>query len=432
MIVIDIALIVAGFLVAGGLYLGNWPEEQALRQAYLLLPIFLTIAFYQGTYCLRALIDARFAAMRVIISLVISAAILAFVAFYLKTSATFSRGTLTLGLLFAAIMMIGARFVVVWSVERRWHGFVRNRLLLLDDGPELNLSANKIIVAADFGLDPAATEPHDLDRLGQLLLNQDEVIVSCPPERREQWAWALKASGVHGEIISDMAHNLGALGVRHYESDDCTSLVVSSGPLPLRARVVKRIFDIIVASTALVVLSPLLVTVALLIWLGDRGPVLFVQQRTGQQNRFFSMLKFRSMKVESSDAVGVRSTAREDERVTRLGRFMRQTSIDELPQLVNVLRGEMSIVGPRPHATGSRAGDKMFWHVDARYWRRHALKPGLTGLAQVRGYRGATDEERDLSNRLQADLEYLANWSLVADIGILFRTLMVLRHDRAY
>ena len=104
----------------------------------------------------------------------------------------------------------------------------------------------------------------------------------------------------------------------------------------------------------------------------------------------------------------------------------------QLPQLVNVRRGEMSIVGPRPHATGSRAGTKMFWQVDARYWRRHALKPGLTGLAQVRGYRGATDEERDLSNRLQADLEYIANWSLATDIGILCRTLMVLRHDRAY
>ena len=93
--------------------------------------------------------------------------------------------------------------------------------------------------------------------------------------------------------------------------------------------------------------------------------------------------------------------------MTRVGRFIRRTSIDELPQLVNVLRGEMSMVGPRPHALGSQAGDKLFWRIDQAYWRRHSLKPGLTGLAQIRGFRGATDEEADLQNRLDADLEYI-------------------------
>jgi len=119
-------------------------------------------------------------------------------------------------------------------------------------------------------------------------------------------------------------------------------------------------------------------------------------------------------------------------RVTRIGRFIRSTSIDELPQLFNVVIGDMSIAGPRPHAIGSQAGDKLFWEVDQRYWLRHALKPGLTGLAQIRGLRGATESESDLASRLNSDLEYLNGWSLWRDLGIVLATARVLVHDRAF
>ncbi|NCU10859.1 MAG: sugar transferase, partial [Sphingomonadaceae bacterium] len=126
------------------------------------------------------------------------------------------------------------------------------------------------------------------------------------------------------------------------------------------------------------------------------------------------------------------SASREDNRITRIGRLIRRTSIDELPQIFNVLKGDMSIVGPRPHALGSQAGQKLFWEVDDRYWTRHALKPGLTGLAQVRGFRGATDREADLANRLDSDLEYLGSWSLWHDMRIVLETLRVLVHARAF
>jgi polysaccharide biosynthesis protein PslA len=164
----------------------------------------------------------------------------------------------------------------------------------------------------------------------------------------------------------------------------------------------------------------------------DRGPVFFIQKRLGRGNRFFRMYKFRSMRVDRSDADGTVSASRSDDRITRVGRFMRCTSIDELPQLINVLLGDMSLVGPRPHAIGSHAGDKLFWEVDPRYWQRHALKPGITGLAQVRGWRGATDTEQDLAGRLDADLEYLRGWSLWRDVRILVATARVLVHDRAF
>lgn len=271
-----------------------------------------------------------------------------------------------------------------------------------------------------------------LDRLGQFLLNQDKVVICCLKDRRAQWAAVLKAAGVRGEIVSEPAHEIGAIGIEQYDRQGRTTLVVSTGPLGLRQRATKRLLDIILSVGGLVVLTPLFLTVALLIKLEDRGPVFFVQRRFGRGNRFFRMLKFRSMREDRLDADGQVSTARDDDRITRIGKFIRATSIDELPQLLNVLRGDMSLVGPRPHALGSQAGEKLFWEVDGAYWRRHALKPGLTGLAQIRGYRGNTEREEDLTDRLQSDLEYIAGWSIGRDIGILFRTLSVLRHDRAY
>jgi lipopolysaccharide/colanic/teichoic acid biosynthesis glycosyltransferase len=182
----------------------------------------------------------------------------------------------------------------------------------------------------------------------------------------------------------------------------------------------------------LICLTPLLILTALAVRFNSPGPILFKQVRIGRGNQMFRMYKFRSMYVRELDGAGHRSTSRDDDRVTPVGRFIRRTSVDELPQLINVLKGDMSIVGPRPHALGSRAADKLFWEVDQRYWGRHATKPGLTGLAQIRGYRGATLVEDDLKNRLLADLEYLENWSIWRDIKIIFLTVRVILHRNAY
>jgi len=146
----------------------------------------------------------------------------------------------------------------------------------------------------------------------------------------------------------------------------------------------------------------------------------------------FTMLKFRTMRCEAADGDGVRSVSKDDARLTRVGRILRRTSLDELPQLINVLKGEMSIVGPRPHALGTRAGNLLLWAVAERYWDRHAIKPGLTGLAQVRGLRGATTTSSALMARLQADFEYIAGWHIGRDILIMLRTLGVLVHPNAF
>jgi len=432
MLLIDAVLFHVGFALASLAYEGVWWEDRAMLAAQTLLPLFFTIALYNASYGVTALGDWLFASRQALVALVISAGLLNFVAFYTKSNAQFSRISVTLGLLFAALLLVAFRRLVPIIVEKFWDGRIRNQLVINDGGPVFALENCTSVSAAKYELDPTSHDPFMLDRLGKLLRNQDQVVVSCPRERRQAWAFLLKSSGVYGEIVSEPAHALGAVGVNHYEGQERTTLVVSTGPLGLRARITKRGFDFAAALAGIVVLSPLLLMIALIIKLEDGGPVLFIQRRLGRGNQFFDMLKFRSMRQEKLDQDGARSTSRDDDRITRIGNFIRRTSIDELPQLINVLKGDMSIVGPRPHALGSRANSKLFWEVDGRYWKRHSLKPGLTGLAQVRGHRGATEQEKDLTDRLQSDLEYISSWSLQNDIAIVFQTVWVLRHANAY
>jgi exopolysaccharide biosynthesis polyprenyl glycosylphosphotransferase len=432
MLLADGSLFILSFALAALLWQGQWGEPRAMLAAQAMLPLFFTLALYNGTYGVEALGDWLFASRKALTALAISAALVNFLAFYAKSNDDFSRVTVTLGLLFAAIAMLATRRIVAMIIAARWGGKVSNRLVIDDGGSSFAYAGSTVIAAADYGLDPKSHDPFMLDRLGKLLRNQDNVVVSCPMDRRADWAFLLKSAGVYGEIVSEPAHELGAVGVHRYDELDRTTLVVSTGPLGLRARVAKRIFDLVVAGSALFLLSPLLIVVAALIKLEDGGPVLFVQRRLGRGNQFFEMFKFRSMREEKLDHAGARSTARDDDRITRIGAFIRRTSIDELPQLLNVIKGDMSIVGPRPHALGSRANNKFFWEVDRNYWQRHCLKPGLTGLAQVRGHRGATEVEKDLTDRLQSDLEYIAGWSLRRDIVIVLRTARVLTHENAY
>lgn len=432
MMVVDALLLHLAFALASLIYLGAWWGPSNMIAVQTLLPVFFTIALYNGSYGGRSLGDWIFATKRVLTALLVSTALVNFLAFYTKSNAEFSRVSVTLGLILSAIALVSFRRLLMMFIERFWAGRTTNQLVIDDAGPSFAVAKGETISAADYALDPTSHDPFMFDRLGKLLQNQDKVVVSCPAERRAQWAFLLKSAGIHGEIVSQPAHELGALGVQHYESQERTTLVVSNGPLKLRSRISKRLFDTAIVGGALLVLSPVLLLTALLIKLEDGGPVFFVQRRMGRGNTFFNMFKFRSMKVEKNDAEGARSTGREDDRITRIGAFIRKTSIDELPQLINVLKGDMSIVGPRPHALGSQANNKFFWEVDAQYWRRHCLKPGLTGLAQVRGHRGATEKESDLTDRLQSDLEYISGWSLRRDIEIVFKTVLVLSHENAY
>lgn len=430
LVVADTVAQFTGFGVSGWVYLGSQGLADASIQAQLVLPVFLTIALYNGAYSIATLERPFGGISRALSALGIAAAFVVFVAFYTKSSLEFSRASFTGSAILSVFMIIWARLQMRAFVRWRCGERVTNELLIIDGGPELDLPGCRQMDAAKYGLVPSLNDPAALDRIGIALKAIDRVVVSCQPERRSAWAAILKGANIDGEVLDDAVAQLGAQGARI--DGPHGFLRVSLGPLGLRMRAFKRLFDVALATAGLVLLAPLLIGVALAILLEDGGPVLFVQRRVGRANRFFSMYKFRSMRVQSSDHEGFASASRDDARITRVGRFIRRTSIDELPQLLNVLKGEMSIVGPRPHALGSQAGEKLFWEVDGRYWQRHALKPGLTGLAQIRGLRGATEFESDLSQRLNADLEYLAGWSLWRDVQIVFATLRVVVHPRAY
>lgn len=196
--------------------------------------------------------------------------------------------------------------------------------------------------------------------------------------------------------------------------------VVSAIPLSEQNRMLKRSLDVILAGIGLLLLSPLLVVVALLIKLDSRGSVLFRQRRFGQNNKVFSIYKFRTMTVVE-DGETVTQAKRNDARVTRVGRILRSSSIDELPQLINVLLGDMSIVGPRPHAI---AHDQEFEKSLDLFGLRRQVLPGLTGWAQVNGYRGETKAVSDVRGRIEHDLYYIENWSIWLDIEIIARTVV--------
>ncbi|MDP3495938.1 MAG: sugar transferase [Hyphomonadaceae bacterium] len=188
----------------------------------------------------------------------------------------------------------------------------------------------------------------------------------------------------------------------------------------------KRAFDFVMAAGAIAVLSPFLLGVWALVRIDSPGPGLFRQRRGGFQGRPFFILKFRTMRM-STDR-GIVQARKEDDRTTKLGRFLRRYSIDELPQLINVLLGDMSIVGPRPHAL---AHDRQFVTIDRRYMGRHHARPGITGLAQVSGARGLTDTRDKILERMHFDLKYVSTWSWLLDIKIIIKTAMVVLRDRA-
>jgi Undecaprenyl-phosphate glucose phosphotransferase len=268
----------------------------------------------------------------------------------------------------------------------------------IDDLRQLNVS--EVIISVDW---------HDSDKL-EVLLN---ALRALPTRVR------LVPRTNMPQIIGQAVAPIG----RHLAID------VQRQPLSPSDEMLKRMTDVGLAATGLVLLSPLLMLVALLIKLDSTGPVLFRQTRIGFNGQPFRIYKFRSMKV-MEDGPTIRQATRDDDRITRIGRILRRTSIDELPQLLNVLLGHMSLVGPRPHA---RAHDDEYSRQIDRYFFRHHVKPGITGWAQIHGSRGATHHVGDMERRVLFDLWYIDHWSLWLDFKIMFLTaIKITRMTDAY
>jgi len=427
---VDGALMAAAFLLANVAYYGRPFASYGVNSVALLFPVYLAVGLNGGAWSMQALTHGRRSAALAVQSLLFAVAVATILFFSLKIGEDFSRFVFGVGSLLSLLMIAVGRERLGEAIGRGCGWTFHRETLIADGVPAAPAGAEAVVDAEHEGLRPEMDDPIMLDRLARLLDRSERVILSCPPARREAWCRMLAGANVDVEILAPELERWGALALRRHGGR--ATLLVGCGPLGLRQRAIKRAFDLAVASGVLLLLLPLLGLIAAAIRLESPGPALFRQARMGRGNRLFTTLKFRTMRVGSSDPDGCRSASRDDDRVTRIGGLLRRTSLDELPQLFNVLKGEMSLVGPRPHALGSTAEDAPFWAIDQRYWNRHAIKPGMTGLAQVRGLRGATARRSDLTERLHADLEYLDGWSIGRDIAILALTLSVTVHRNAY
>ncbi len=210
-------------------------------------------------------------------------------------------------------------------------------------------------------------------------------------------------------------------------------LTVFDRPVSGWSRFMKDAVDRVLATVFIVLLSPIMVATWFAVRRESPGPAIFKQKRFGFNNELVEVFKFRSMYTDMGDTNAVKLVTKGDPRVTRVGRFIRKTSIDELPQLFNVLTGQLSLVGPRPHATQAKAGDDLYDQVVDGYFARHKVKPGITGWAQINGWRGETDTHEKIENRVKHDLEYIDRWSIMFDLYIIAKTpFALLKSDNAY
>lgn len=430
LLLLDMVAVSVGCMVASHLGGRDWVTPSGINLGFMIVPVYAFFAANERAYSLSTLTSLSSSLRRSFIALAITVLFVLLSGFFMSTTPVASRRSVLFGLTTTTLLLLLSRVGFHYLVSRHKSKGLVDELLVVDGVAFPALQGIARINAADAHIRPDLRDPVMINRLADCLKGVDRVVVACPPERQHAWALLLKGSNIRGEILMPQANPVGAIGLNRFGSAE--TLVVSRGPLSLRSRAQKRALDLLVTVPALIAISPLLLAVALAIKLESKGPVFFRQNRIGRSNSVFSILKFRSMRTELCDAAGGRSASRDDDRITRVGRIIRSTSIDELPQLLNVLRGDMSLVGPRPHALGSLAGDQLFWEVNEQYWVRHALKPGITGLAQIRGHRGATLQREDLEKRLQSDLEYVNDWSLWRDILILIATFKVIRHQNAF
>jgi Undecaprenyl-phosphate glucose phosphotransferase len=360
--------------------------------------------------------------------------------FILKISADYSRATVFVQGVSVMLAVLCTRTIGFSLLQRAMaSGMIDARRAILVGDPDhcLRFSARAIatgirtIRSFDFPM-VRTSAPAGPDAV-QALPDARQLVTECRPLRADDIIILTSESDVPSALalasaLSDLPVDVHVVPVgsmdlmavsRITQFGNMVTMRIFQCPLTPFNRAIKRAFDVAAAIAGLIVISPFFVIVALAIKLDSRGPVLFRQTRHGYNNEPIRVVKFRSMTVmEAGD--NFKPVTRQDPRVTRVGRFMRRTNIDELPQLFNVLVGDMSLVGPRPHPT---AQNETFAELISSFYRRHNVKPGITGWAQVNGYRGDTDTLEKMQRRLEHDLHYIENWSLLLDLKIIVMTL---------
>ncbi len=380
--------------------------------------------------------------------------ILLLIAFFTKTSDQFSRLTVTNQALFTLLWLLfchlggrnllrhyrikggNSRSVIYWGPAATACLFHQQLL----DQPHLGLrlaawfeSPSQEPTSLPLSMPPCAG---GLSEMRQWLDTNtpDQIYFSYSPNRRSSHLSMVEVIRFFGDTCLPVYYvpHWAQEGMR-FNVERIGSQLVFGLWAPAEANLdhqVKRLMDLVGSLVLLVLLSPLLLVIALLILLTSPGPILFAQDRYGFRGKRFRILKFRTMTVmEAGDQQGLVQACRQDPRVTPLGRHLRRWSLDELPQLINVLKGEMSLVGPRPHAVDH---NELYRGQISAFMQRHQFRPGMTGLAQVEGWRGETSTLESMANRIAADLRYQRDWSLRLDFKILLRTVFALFSSKAF
>ena len=427
--------------------------EAAYGNAALIACLFYAaLAEVTGCYDIDTRFSVRTGWTRVMTAWLSTGMFLMTLGFLLKVSEDFSRGWALTWFMAGAAALLGTRALgTLWMRRLKQQGVFNHRVAIFGAGSQGDRLAKYILGNDKLTIDLVGFFD---DRLPERLPERevllplygnltdlidhirrggiDQVIVALPwsAEKRLQEVVAeLAITPVRIRLAPDLAtfafsqRPVVLLG-------DLPVMTLFERPISGFDQIVKRIEDVVLTLLGMVFVVPLFAIVAIAIKLDSPGPVFFRQDREGFNNQRFKIWKFRSMRAERCEADGITQARKDDDRITRVGRILRRTSIDELPQLFNVLTGEMSLVGPRPHAPSTKAGDRIFSDVVSHYAARHKVKPGMTGWAQVHGWRGETDTEEKLLKRLEHDLYYIENWSVLLDLYILGRTVITLAFQK--
>ncbi|NEU98345.1 undecaprenyl-phosphate glucose phosphotransferase [Bradyrhizobium uaiense] len=446
----DFLLILLCYMAASALYreFMNSPTDpdNSLGAGLIVGMVFVVAAYFQGVYDNHKLLDTFWQSRKVVFTWLFALTTLAVAAFLLKSTANLSRGTIILFTGIGAVGLVTHRVVWRYCLSS---AFAKGRLI-----------DRKVILLSLRSLDFTSSRFKDLRRHGFDVVRH--FVLTVGPEQDDA-AWSEQVADVirqsraadvdeylvaidwnelpmlqklsqHLRVVPQPIRLLPDFPIADLVSrpflpvSGTVAIEIQRPPLTVFERVQKRCLDIGLASFALLMLAPLIITAALLVKLDTAGPIIFRQSRRGFNGKPFKIWKFRSMTVAENGS-NVTQATRQDKRVTRVGRFLRRTSIDELPQLWNVLRGEMSLVGPRPHAL---AHDNYYDQLISKYVYRHHMKPGLTGWAQVNGFRGETPTIDLMEKRVEYDVWYVSNWSIWLDIRIIIRTATALMYQEAY
>ncbi|MBL4892362.1 MAG: undecaprenyl-phosphate glucose phosphotransferase [Rhizobiaceae bacterium] len=436
-----------------------WPET-AIQSLYLtssVLGSFLTICFIQAMdgYQISSLRNLLSPISKVISGFVMALTFVLLVTFFTKTANEFSRLWFGLWFVFGIGFLTLFRVVVSFYVKKlSADGRLERRAVIVGGGePAAELirslesqSDNDIRICGIFDDRKDDRSPpivagypklgnvKELVKFGRMA-RIDTLIVSLPLSAENRVLQLLKRLWVLPVDIRLSAHtNKLRFRPRSYSYEGAVPFLdVFDKPIADWDAVTKRAFDLFFSVVALLLLFPVMIATAIAIRLESKGPVFFRQKRYGFNNQVLNIWKFRSMFHEMADAEAKTVVTKGDPRVTRVGRFIRKTSIDELPQLFNVLTGRLSLVGPRPHAVNAHTQNQLWDEVVDGYFARHKVKPGVTGWAQINGWRGEIDNEDKIKKRVSCDLYYIENWSLMLDFYILFITpAKLLNTENAY